>query len=159
MKKAIVLLMIVVLATSFAIAEDDNNMDAGLRGGLRSGLTGRFWMEDNPIEALVTFRGSGLILTGLYEWHKPLEIGELEGLSWYFGGGAHVGYYSLGDWVIGGNNDFALGIDGVVGIEYELEQHINFPLSVSLDYKPGFDIIGGWAGNFGDAALAVRWDF
>lgn len=157
MRKVIVLLMIMVLATSFAFAQEkDNNMDVGLRGGLRSGITGRLWMENNAIEALLTFRGSGLILTGLYEWHKPLEIGELEGLTWYFGGGVHVGYYSSGSlW----GSDLALGLDGVVGLEYDLEQHINFPLSISLDYKPGFDLIGKWAGNFGDAALAVRWSF
>lgn len=156
MKKLLVIVMVLVLAVSFAFAAkntDTKNMDAGLRGGTRSGLTGRLFMsEANSIEALVTFN-RGIIITGLYEWHKPLQIGELEGLSWYFGGGVHVG---LSSWWF---NSFALGIDGIVGVEYDLEQHINFPISVSLDYKPGFDIIGGWAGSFGDVAFSVRYTF
>lgn len=156
MKKFVAILMILVLTVSFAVAED-KGMDAGLRGGVRSGITGRLWTENNAIEALLTFRGSGLILTGLYEWHKPLQIGELEGLTWYFGAGAHLGFWTLGS--VWGSSDLALGIDGIVGVEYDLEQHINFPLSVSLDYKPGFDILGGWAGNFGDVAFSVRYAF
>lgn len=152
MKKLIVTLMILVLAASFAIAEEDNNMDIGLRGGFRSGITGRLWMEDNAVEAILSYR-SGIIVTGLYEWHKPLEVGELEGLTWYFGGGAHIG---LSTWW---SKKLALGLDGVVGVEYDLEQHINFPLSVSLDYKPSFDLIGNWVGTFGDVAFSVRYTF
>ena len=154
----VVTIMIIAFAVSFALAQNEGSkMDAGLRGGVRYGVTGRMFTNNNAIEAFVTLRSSGIILTGLYEWHKPLEIGELEGLTWYFGGGAHLGYYSLGDWVA--RNDLALGLDGIVGIEYDLEQHINFPLTVSLDYKPGFDIFGGWAGTFADIAFSVRYAF
>lgn len=158
MKKFLVMIMILALATTFVLAQESTSkMDAGLRGGVRYGVTGRMFTDNNAIEALITMRSSGIILTGLYEWHKPLQIGELEGLTWYFGGGAHVGYYSLGDWFA--RNDFALGIDGIVGVEYDLEQHINFPITVSLDYKPGFDLIGGWAGTFADFAFSVRYAF
>jgi opacity protein-like surface antigen len=159
MKKLLVVIMILVLSVSFAFAEDMDvkKMDAGLRGGIRYGVTGRYFMENNAIEALITMRGSGIILTGMYQWHKPLVIGEVEGLSWYFGGGVHVGYYSLGDWFA--RNDISLGLDAIAGVEYDLEPLISFPLTVSLDYKPGFDIIGGWAGTFADFAISVRYAF
>ncbi len=158
MKKLLVVMMILVLAASFAFAiEDASKMDAGLRGGVRYGVTGRYFMEDNAIEALITMRSSGVILTGMYQWHKPLEIGEIEGLTWFFGGGVHVGYYSLGSWVA--RTDLALGIDAIAGVEYDLEPLVNFPLTVSLDYKPGLDILGGWAGSFADIALSVRYAF
>jgi len=71
MKKLLVVIMILVLAVSFAFAEDMDakKMDAGLRGGLRSGITGRLFMNEGAksIEALLTYR-RGIIITGLYEW-------------------------------------------------------------------------------------------
>jgi hypothetical protein len=150
MKKVLVVVLIAVLAFSFAYSESL----AGLRGGVRSGVSYRMPMGegDNALEALLTYN-AGLIVTGMYQWHKPLEIGEIEGLSWYFGGGAHVGISWF--WT----KAFALGLDGIVGVEYDLEGLINFPLRISLDYKPAFDIIGGWAGHFGDAAFTLRYAF
>ncbi len=157
MKKLLTIALILVLAVSFAFAQDEDldvkKMDAGLRGGVRSGITARYFLsEGSAVEALLTYN-RGIIVTGLYEFQKPLSIGEIEGLSWFFGGGVHVG---LSSWWTAG---FALGIDGIVGIEYDLEPLISFPLSVSLDYKPGFDIIGGWAGSFFDSAISVRYSF
>ncbi|MBN2780535.1 MAG: hypothetical protein JXR21_01060 [Candidatus Marinimicrobia bacterium] len=149
MKKVIVVAMIALLAVSFAFAQ----MDVGLRGGLRSGLTGRLASgESNKIEALVTFR-SGIIVTGMYQWHKPLQLGEIENLSWFFGGGAHIGISAW--WT----SAFALGLDAIVGVEYDLETLLSFPLKISLDYKPAFDIIGGWAGSLGDVAFSIRYTF
>jgi len=159
MKKVLTIILIAILAVSFGLAQEEaTKMDAGLRGGLRPGITGRYFLsESNCVEALLGTRGfSGLIVTGMYQWHKPLSIGEIEELSWFFGGGVHVGYWTAGS-IYG--SDLALGIDGIVGVEYDLEPLISFPLSASLDYKPGFDIFGRWAGSFGDIALSVRYQF
>jgi hypothetical protein len=161
MKKLLIVVMIMVLSVSFAFAQeelDTKKLDAGTRFSARYGLTARYFLsESNAAELLLTMRGSGIILTGMYQWHKPLSIGEIEGLSWFFGGGLHVGYYSLGSWL--GGTDLALGLDAIAGVEYDLEPLVNFPLSVSLDYKPGFDIFGGWAGTFADIALSARYAF
>ena len=158
MKKVLLVTVLVILSVTMVFAQESaTKMDAGLRGGPRYGVTGRYFMEDNAIEALITMRGSGVILTGMYQWHKPLEIGEVEGLTWFFGGGVHLGYYTLGDWFA--RNDLALGLDAIAGVQYDLEPLVNFPLTASLDYKPGFDIIGGWAGTFADIALSVRYSF
>jgi len=157
MKKLLVVMMVLAVAVAAFAQEKDTRMDAGIRLGVRYGVSGRMFMGDNAIQALITMRNSGVILTGMYQWHKPLEIGEIENLSWYFGGGAHVGYYSLGDWVA--RNDLALGIDAVAGVEYDLETLISFPLKVSLEYKPSFDILGGWAGSFADFALSAHYAF
>ncbi|MFA5435049.1 MAG: hypothetical protein WC372_03305 [Candidatus Neomarinimicrobiota bacterium] len=150
MKKVLVIALIAVLAFSFAYSE----MTVGLRGGVRSGASLRLPMGDkgNAVEALLTYR-LGIIVTGMYQWHKPLAIGEIEGLSWYFGGGAHVG---ISWWW---TNAFALGIDGIAGVEYDFESLINLPVKLSLDYKPAFDIIGGWAGSFVDIAFTARYSF
>ncbi|MEA2076782.1 MAG: hypothetical protein U9O95_02050 [Candidatus Marinimicrobia bacterium] len=160
MKKLLVVIMIVVLAVSFTFAQeelDTKKMDAGLRGGPNSGFTGRYFLsEGNAAEVLLTYH-KGIILTGLYEWHKPLQIGEVEGLSWFFGGGIHVGYWASGSFW--DRNDIALGVAGIVGVEYDLKPLINFPITASLDYKPGIDILGGWTDSWGDAAISIRYAF
>ncbi len=79
---------------------------------------------------------SGFGLTGLYEIHEP--TGFVDRLNWYYGFGGHISlwsgtYYSYGDYSIIG-----LGVDGVVGIEYSVE---NIPFAFSLDYIPSFSII------------------
>jgi len=160
MKKLLAIFMIMVLSVSFAFAQeelDTKKLDAGLRAGPLYGITTRYFLsEGNSAEVLLTYN-NGIILTGLYEWHKPLQIGELEGLSWFFGGGVHVGYWALGSFW--DRNDIALGIAGIVGVEYDLKPLINFPITASIDYKPGIDILGGWTDSWFDFALSVRYAF
>ncbi|MCF7833130.1 MAG: hypothetical protein K9N05_06110 [Candidatus Marinimicrobia bacterium] len=155
MKKLLVIVMIMILAVSFAFAQEKaTKMDAGLRGGGSNGITGRYFMsESNAIEAIVGWRNAGLVITGLYEFHKPLKIGEVEGLSWFFGGGAHVGFTAW--WTTA----LTLGIDGIIGVGYDLEPLINFPLSVTLDYKPALSFIGTWGTSWGDAAFSIRYTY
>lgn len=157
MKKLLVIIMVLVLSVSLAFSQEDvkdKKFDVGLRGGVSSGATGRLWMsEGSAIEAIIGYRNLGLVVTGLYEFHKPLQIGEIEGLSWFFGGGAHVGI--SGWWTAA----FTLGIDGIVGLEYDLEPLINFPISVTLDYKPALSFIGTWGTSWADMAFSVRYSF
>jgi hypothetical protein len=50
----------------------------------------------------------------------------------------------------------AVGLDGIIGLEYALP---DAPLSISLDWKPAFNILGpvGLVGDEG--ALSVRYRF
>lgn len=154
MKKLLVVVMILSLAFAFAQEEKATRMDAGLRGGGSSGITGRYFMsESSGIEAIIGYRNLGLVITGLYEFHKPLQIGEVEGLTWFFGGGVHVG---ISTWW---TTALTLGIDGIVGVGYDLEPLINFPISLTLDYKPALSFIGTWGTSWGDAAFSVRYTF
>ncbi len=158
MKKLLTFALIMVLAVSFGFAQDEltediKKMDAGLRFSNRPGVTARYFLsEGNSVEALLT-TNRGLIVSGLYEFHKPLSIGEIENLSWFFGGGLHAGFSTW--WTA----SLALGLDAIVGVEYDLEPLISFPITVSLDYKPSFDILGGWADTFFDTALSIRYSF
>jgi hypothetical protein len=153
MKRLLVIAMVLLLSVSFAFSQeiDTKKMDLGLRTGWPFGVSARFPMgEGKMLEANVGIGSSLLTVTGLYEFHKPLKIGELEGFSWFWGFGAHVGIANLN-----------LGIDGIVGLEYDFEPLINFPLSVSTDWKPAlnFLIAGGMFSNFGDASLTFRYHF
>jgi hypothetical protein len=157
MKKLLVVMMILAMVVSAAFAQEDmkdKKFDLGLRGGVSNGVTGRLWMsESSSIEAIIGWRNLGLVVSGLYEFHKPLAIGNVEGLSWYFGGGAHIGI--SGWWTAA----LTLGIDAIVGVGYDLEPLINFPISVTLDYKPALSFLGSWGTSWGDLAFSVRYSF
>ena len=155
MKKLLLVVMVLVFAFSFALAQENSTkMDVGLRGGVSSGITGRYFMsESSAIEGIVGYRNLGYLVTAMYEFHKPLALGDIEGLTWFFGAGAHVGI--SGWWVAA----LTLGFDGIVGVGYDLEPLINLPLSVTLDYKPAFSLIGSWGTSWADFAFSVRYTF
>ncbi|NCI46170.1 hypothetical protein [Sediminibacterium soli] len=108
------------------------------------------------LEGLGYISSDGFRLTGLYELHN--DIGGVAGLKWYLGGGAHVGVWS-DSWRTKypyRNDGLALGIDGVLGLDYKIQ---GIPLNISFDWQPSFNIIGysyfegGWGG------LGLRYTF
>lgn len=75
----------------------------------------------------------GGVLVGLYEFHKEIHASTLHTtqLSWSFGGGLHTGY-----WVTKVNyvsNAFKFGVDGVLGLEYNLDF---IPLTIGAQVRP-----------------------
>jgi hypothetical protein len=57
-------------------------------------------------------------------------------MKWYVGPGAHVGLYK---------GITAVGIDGVVGIDYKFT---NMPLNLALDWQPSFELGSGTRNGF-----------
>ena len=109
-----------------------------------------FFNETNNAGELIGyFWNQGTRVTGLYEIHGP--IGGAEGLRWYIGPGAHVGFYSTKY----GGGTFA-GIDGVLGLDYKFN---SAPINLSLDWQPSFEFgtnrgfVGSWGG------LGIRYTF
>ena len=129
----------------------------GLRGGFSNGLTVKHFLnETDALEGILSTRWQGFNITGLYEVHNtPFAIEEL---SWYYGGGAHIGFWN-GDHASWGdvNTSYTvIGIDGVLGLEYSFG---DIPLCISLDWKPAMNLIG-YTGFWGDGgALAIRYTF
>jgi hypothetical protein len=168
MKKAIVVILTLVMVASFAFSQETvekKAFDAGLRLGPRPGFNARMFLsESSNIEALFTFRSTGMILTGMYQFGKPLNIFNIEGLRWYVGGGIHAGWWAAGSsfWIASlstWDTDVSVGIDLIAGLEYSLEPWINFPLSLSIDYKPGINFFGQWAGTLADFSFSLRYTF
>ena len=93
-------------------------------------------------------------ITGLYE--KVASMSGVDGLKYYYGGGPAVGLYTYGDTYIGSDATFRLGVAGIVGLEYKFDK---VPISISADYMPSFNFIGGsyFSGNRG--GFAVRYTF
>src|SRR4249919_1630602 len=129
----------------------------GIRFGWEGGLTLKhFIKEKRALEGILAFgwNGYGFRLTGLYEVHKSFP--DVEGLDWFFGGGAHIGSYGPGhygyyygsggyydkhgNWHPGVYRDryMTFGIDGVLGLEYQFE---DAPFNIALDIKPYIDFV------------------
>ncbi|MEN9686661.1 MAG: hypothetical protein RLZZ28_2447 [Bacteroidota bacterium] len=116
----------------------------------------KHFISQNAVEGLGYVTADGFRLTGLYELHYSL--GNIEGLKWYIGGGAH-----LGIWSDAWKNKYpertaglALGVDGIWGVDYKIK---GAPLNISFDWQPSFNLIGyhyfegGWGG------LGIRYTF
>lgn len=95
-------------------------------------------------------------LTGIYQWVWNIE----GGFNWYLGPGVGLGFYNFDDdHDFPGNDDdpsetYAF-VAGDIGIEYNFD----FPLLLSLDFRPefGFDDYGDDV-DF-DIGLGVRYQF
>ena len=111
---------------------------------LNNSVSGKYFITDkSAVEGLVSF-GSRFGVGALLEIHKPLSV---EGLRWYYGAGAYVGFES---------GDTYLGPTGAIGLDYKFK---TAPINLSLDWKPELDIIP--AINFVPDAfgLTVRFTF
>jgi hypothetical protein len=149
--KKILVIMVLVLTVSLASAS--GNFSLGLRGGNFSGISARTLNDGRGTEFLLTAGNSGFKIAGLYESH--FAAGDALGLTWFWGLGLHAGL--SGTSAI--TSTVSLGVDAIIGIEYSFESLINFPISVSFDYKPAFDIIGGWGTNWAGIAGTIRYTF
>lgn len=134
----------------------------GLRLGGTSGLDVKhFFKPATAFEGIVGAFGDGVSFTGLIE--KNAQAFDVEGLNWYYGGGAHVAFYNGHRYygVYGRDlhyrdaNDFGIGIDGIIGLEYMLPDDV--PVAFSLDLKPFLEIDNnGDVGVAPDLALGIK---
>ncbi len=151
MKKLLTTLILIATIGALASAQDYKT-GVGLRLGLYNGLTIKHFISDkSALEGLLSTRWNGFEITGLYEVHN--NAFDVERLKWYYGGGAHVGFYGSG--YVGGAVT-VVGVDGILGLEYSFSE---VPINLSLDWKPQFNFIG-YSHFWGDGgALSVRYIF
>ncbi len=158
MRKLIFALTLFFTITLAAHAQDYNT-GIGVRGGLSNGLTVKHFISSNTaIEGLLSTRWRGFHVTGLYEIHA--RAFNTPRLNWYYGFGGHIGFwdgYSGHPWFEDSSGSYTvLGIDGILGLEYNIEA---IPFNISLDWKPGLNLIG-YTGFWGDeVALSIRYIF
>ncbi len=115
-----------------------------------------FIKSNTAVEALGYFWQYGFRATALYE--ITANINGVEGLKWYLGPGAHIGFYNTKyatDYPTR-QNGVDIGIDGVIGLDYKIK---GAPIDISFDWQPSFNLIGtnyfegGWGG------LGIRYAF
>ena len=120
----------------------------------------QFFKGSTAVEVFGGLRGySGyrwVNVGGALQIHKDLGIDEVPGLSWYYGGGASVFFWTYDNSFLGDNSSStSIGILGTIGLDYKFEEA---PVNLSLDWMPIFFVNGfssGFGGGFG--ALSVRY--
>ncbi len=143
MKKFLV--MAALMVATLSVSAQDYNWAVGVRGGLFNGLTVKKNTGSNAIEAGVALYSQAIVVDATYQWQEPV-IGE--GFHLYYGAGA---YGNIAD------EYFGLGAEAVVGLEYRIP--INFPLAVSLDYRPAINVLGGFGFDFVNFGLGLKYCF
>jgi hypothetical protein len=155
-----------LLVSSFNSRAEDYQTGIGIRfGRITSGISVKHFLNTNSaIEGILSFGHHSFLITGLYEKVQP--INSAPGLSWFYGGGAHLGfygddgyfhykkngtYYYYGE----GGSSVVIGIDLILGMEYKFQ---NAPITLGLDIKPFFDFQEGFPGYF-EGALTARFAF
>jgi hypothetical protein len=129
----------------------------GLRFGYPTSLSYKMFLnEKTAIEGFVGLRsygfGSSFNVGAAYLLHNPIT--SVDGLSWYYGGGAAAYIYSY-DTGFADGGSLGLGLSGYLGLEYTFK---DIPLSLSTDWAPTFFLGGGAAGFAGGyGALSARY--
>lgn len=162
------LLTFLLFGIVFTSSAQDYDRAIGLRGGPSNGLNFKQSIgDDKALEFILSSRWNrhwrGWKFTGLYEvYRRDIAV---EGLTWYFGGGLHVGAYRQWGYWGGpgwGNtyyySDLVIGpgLDAILGLEFKLP---DIPLAVSLDWKPEINF---WRYNafwMDEFALSIRYTF
>jgi len=130
-----ILLLLVFLTISGLynrLSAQDYKLAIGLRFStaaptLNNGISVKYFIDSsNAVEGLLSF-GSRVGIGGLYE--KYQLIGGTPAFTWFYGGGAYVGFENGQTW---------FGPTGVVGLDYKFS---SAPVDLSLDWKPELDIV------------------
>lgn len=151
MKKLLMISVLVLLAGMGTLKAQNYNTAIGIRGGLYNGITLKHFTGGNKaLEGILVTRWNAFNFTGLLEFDN--SIADVDGLSWLYGIGAHIGNYDNVDKV-----DYTvIGVDLILGLEFTIP---NAPICFQLDYKPVMNLVGtsGFVGDGG--ALSIRYAF
>lgn len=156
MKKIFLTLVLIFSIITLAGAQDYKT-GLGLRGGFSNGLTIKHFIGGKAaLEGIASTRWRGFDITGLYEVHNTAF--DVDHLKWYYGGGAHIGFYDGNNttWGTAGSTYTVIGIDGILGIEYSFSE---VPINIGLDWKPSFNIVGYSSFWPDGGALSIRYIF
>lgn len=154
MHKRNILILFAVLGTALMSAQT-NEKAIGVRFGTGGEITYQHPLsETNRLELDLGSTSHSLGITGIYHWVNDLS-NWTEGMYWYLGPGAAVGFSNTIP--SGTTSRFMLGVAGQIGLEYKFE----FPLQLTLDYRPVYYIIQpkGAGGSYGDICLSARYRF
>ena len=161
------ILILIFSGIGFMTYSQEYSGAIGLRGGVTSGITLRQFLDDEiALETILSFRRGGIQATLLREKHIPTLLEFSDNLIFGYGFGGHVGFmytdhykFMFDDYYYTDKKFLPLiGLDGYFAIEYIFRE---FPLAISLDCKPFFEInIKGLVQmNPFDIAFAIKYWF
>lgn len=154
----IVLILALFLGLGFFAQGQDYTSAIGLRLGYPTSVSYKqFISTQGAVEVFAGLRGYSsyrwVNIGGLYEFHK--DIPDVDGLLWYFGGGASVFFWTYDDDFLNPGSTTSIGLLGTIGLDYKFA---DAPINVSLDWVPVLFVNGytsGFSGGYG--ALSVRY--
>jgi hypothetical protein len=152
--RKVVLTLSILLIVSAANSQTYYKNALGVKVWDGAGISYKHFFNDKHAGELIGyFYRHGFRLTGLYEIHG--QIANADGLQWYIGPGAHIGFYNYEDHGVDVDGTY-FGIDGVIGLDYKFN---GAPINISLDWQPSFEFgdgrgfMGSWGG------LGIRYTF
>lgn len=154
-----ILLIIILSVITTTLYGQDYRTAVGVRGGFPTALSLKhFIKKDAAVEGLVSGYRGGFEITGLYEIHA--NAFDIPYLQLYYGAGGHVGLFDdniarPGFYYNTRETGFAIGLDGIIGIEYTLTE---IPFVLAFDLKPSLDLAPSpvlWMGG----GITVRFYF
>jgi hypothetical protein len=154
-KKKLVLILFAAVSSVALLAQTSERAI-----GIRFGSGGKVSYQHplgvaNRIEFDLGLSPQSFGINGIYHWVNDLSDWT-DGMSWYYGPGATVGFSN--STTLYPTSKLTLGIVGQVGLEYKFE----FPLQLSIDYRPTFYLLRpNWVGlgSYGDVCLSARYRF
>jgi len=167
MKKAIVFSFFLTFLFSIStIQAQDFKSAVGLRFGSPLSVSYKFFMnETNAIEVFAGTKGyrnntafgnlgwRWYSVSGAYQIHKPLSIGDIDGLQYYYGAGASAYFWTFDFDTDSNNTTFGLQLYG--GVSYTFSEK---PINISVDWVPTY-FFNGYVSGFGAGygSLSVRY--
>lgn len=142
------------------VSGQDYELAIGVRSSETQGISIKK-MHDNDcaLEGILSNRKDGKQLTGLIEFYQPAFLRRTSGFFFFYGFGAHTGYYkktSSSEKTPKTYRYFSLGIDAIAGLEYRF---LSVPLITSIEYTPYIDFSGisGEKSNLMNTALSLKY--
>ena len=161
MKKNIVIVFMFFCLFAFCQCESAQNR-VGARLGIIQGISYQhFFTENVAFEGVAAMYRLDPALFVFGQYYTPYISPDPQ-LRFMVAAGAHVGYfegYKNTDWFPGfldqQENYFIPGVDLQFGVDYDFTE---FPINLTLDYRPAYNVlnhVGYWYG----IALTVRYVF
>jgi len=156
MKKTVLTTLLLFGLISLSQAQDYTNaigirFGYGYGGNGGAGVTFKHYINSNTAyEGILHVHNEGFMAVGLMEIHEA--FGDTPGLYWFYGGGAHLGSYAYDS-----GNGIAIGVDGILGVEYNFLPELDLPINITLDWKPAFNLLEETAFWWDDFNLSIRY--
>ena len=156
--KKIVIAIVAVFAMSTAASAQIQDLGVRFNAGTGYGaeLSAMWGMGGNRLETDLGWstgdHHTAFSLTGIYQWNG--EFGS--GFGWFAGVGAYLGVWSWEDGWGNNDSDFSLAVMGQVGLEYNFSA---IPFQITLDWRPGFQILPETDPIYSAFALGIRYRF
>ena len=146
MKLAIKIFLTITIFTliSFAESRAQSDLELGMRFGNRIAVDATIPLSKAPRFHPTIYFTDGFGVGTYFDWLFALDGGPT-GLKFFPGLGTE---FFFGD-------NFDLGLAGNFGMEYSFD----FPLTVGIDYRPGFLVTDGFKGYFDNWGIVARFRF